>query len=114
MLYYKASCTSTKLEFGVADIRNNKRSMGGNPKSSSALLLSWVSGSRSTQRHQFQVETPLSIHAASWIRESSTGSNCSKLRFRRNTRLQDYPRRVLQLRFRTTRPAASALSLSSR
>jgi len=28
MLYYKASCTSTKLEFGVADIRNNKRSMG--------------------------------------------------------------------------------------
>ena len=25
---YKASCTSTKLKFGVADIRNNKRSMG--------------------------------------------------------------------------------------
>ena len=28
MLYYKASYTSTKLEFGVANIRNNKRSMG--------------------------------------------------------------------------------------
>ena len=28
MLYYKASYTSTKLEFQVADIRNNKRSMG--------------------------------------------------------------------------------------
>ena len=28
MLCYKASCTSAELEFQVADIRNNKRSMG--------------------------------------------------------------------------------------
>ena len=28
MLYYNASCNDAELEFGVTDIRNNKRSMG--------------------------------------------------------------------------------------
>ena len=66
---YKASYTSAELEFGVAGVHTSRRATGGNPKSSSALLLSGVSGFGATYEYQFQTETPLRIVAALRKRE---------------------------------------------